>query len=165
MAVPLNEPTPTGTDKDVTPTGFAALTGQSSGKVVGSDAADRGTLYDLEKDNDQVINLGAGDDVFVFGPNTQSVDINGIVKMGDGFDRVFLNYRVEDFVFTTRSDGGIKVQYLAEPDGKGDAVTFYGAEEFTFRNIDRATGTDYTTTTYTHDQLYALVTAAQAAQV
>lgn len=165
MAVSLDVTTPTTTDNDPTPTGYATVTGQSTGKVAGSDAAERATLNDLMQDKDKVINLGGGDDVFVFGPNTPNVDLNGVVKMGTGFDRVFLNYRVEDFVFTTRSDGGIKIQYLADADGKGDAITFYDAEQFTFRNVDRATGINYTSITYTYDELYAPVTAAQAAQV
>ncbi|RDE05315.1 hypothetical protein [Sphingomonas aracearum] len=133
---------------DVTPTStangtsYVLPTETRAGYVTGSTGADRATLYDLERDKDQVINLGAGDDLFVFGTNTTLKDLNGIVKMGDGpndFDQVFLTHAITDYVFSLRSDGGIKIQYLGETDANGmahgDAVTFYGAEQFTFRNI------------------------------
>lgn len=164
MAVALNIPTPTTLDKagaDVTPTGLSPLTGLDTGKVVGSAGNDRGTLFDLQKDHDQVLSMGAGDDVFVFGPNDSKVDLNGIVKMGDGGnDVVYLNHRIEDYIFTARHDGqGVKIQYIGEPDGKGDAVTFYGAESFVFRNID-SSGLNYVNTTMSHDALYAAILAA-----
>lgn len=145
---------------DVTPTGLTPMTGLDTGKVVGSAGDDRASLFDIQKDNDQVIKMLDGDDVFVFGPNDTNVDLNGIVLMGDGGnDQVFLNHLMSDYVFSLRSDGGIKIQYMNEPDGAGDAVTFYGADTFTFRNIDSA-GMNYTNTTFTHDELYSLVQAA-----
>lgn len=157
--------TPTTTDNDGTPTGYAAVTGQDSGKVTGSAGNDRATLFDVQKDADQVIKLGAGDDVFVFGPNSTAVDLNGIVFMGaGGNDQVYLNHRIEDYVFTTRSDGGIKIQYVKEggTDPEGDAITFYQGETFTFRNVDPTDGTNYTSQTFTQDSLYALILAAEA---
>jgi hypothetical protein len=169
MPVSLDIETPTTTDKngsDVTPTNNSPLTGQDTGKVTGSAGNDRATLFDVQKDSDQVIKLGAGDDVFVFGPNDTKVDLNGIVFMGENNlddDRVFLNHRVQDYVFTTRSDGGIKIQYVGEPapDNFGDAITFYQAEQFIFRNI-APDGTNFTNQAFTQDDLYALILAAEA---
>lgn len=168
MPVTIESPSPTVVEPngaDVTPTGLSALTGQSTGKVVGSAGDDRGTLYDVQKDTDQVIKLGEGDDVFVFGANDTKVDLNGLVFMGDdslGFDQVFLNHRVEDYIFTARSEGGIKIQYIGETDGSGDAVTFYGAESFIFRNITADGAINYVNTTFTHDALYAAILAGTA---
>ncbi len=162
MAVEVTDPNFDGTLEpqpglDVTPTGNAAMTGLDTGKVVGSDGNDRSTLFDLQKDGDQVIKMLSGDDVFVFGPNDTKVDINGLVFMGDGGnDQVFLNHLMSDYIFTYRAADGIKIQYIGETDGSGDAVTFYGAETFTFRNID-SSGLNYVNTTYTHDELYALI--------
>lgn len=162
MAVSLNIAAPTEMDApstDVTPTGLSPLTGQGDGKVVGSAGNDRGTLFDVQKDSDQVIKLGAGDDVFVFGPNDINVDLNGIIKMGENasdYDQIFLNHRINDYIFTSRSDGGIKIQYIGEPDGSGDAVSFYEAESFTFRNITPDGSGNYTNQTFTQDELYEI---------
>lgn len=146
------------TSADGTPTGLTALSSTVPGKVTGSAGADRGTLFDVQSDTDQVIKMGAGDDVFVFGPNSQAVDLNGLVFMGDGNDAVYLAHRVEDYVFTARPDGqGIKIQYIGEPDGSGDAITFYQAETFVFRNVDPDTGVNYVTTSYSQDELYAAI--------
>jgi hypothetical protein len=164
MAVTVTDPNFDGTLEpkpglDVTPTGNAAMTGLDTGKVIGSDGNDRATLFDLQKDSDQIIRMLDGDDVFVFGPNDTNVDINGLVFMGDGGnDQVFLNHLMSDYVFTARVAGGIKIHFIGDPDGSGDAVTFYGAETFTFRNIDDS-GLNYVNTTYTHDELYALILA------
>lgn len=166
MPTKLNVATPTETDNDGTPTGYGTLTGQDTGKVAGSAAEERGTLFDVQKDTDQVIKMGGGDDLFVFGPNDPKVDLNGLVFMGAGDDdQVWMNHRVEDYVFTLRSDGGIKIQFTAEEDGKGDAITFYEAETFTFRNVDPGTGVNYESVSYTYEDLAALIAGASPTPV
>jgi hypothetical protein len=160
VTVDLDTPTTVDGTADGTPTGLTALSGQESGKVTGSAGNDRATLFDVQSDTDQVVKTGAGDDVFVFGPNSEAVDLNGLVFMGDGNDAVYLAHRVEDYIFTARPDGeGIKIQYIGDADGSGDAITFYQTENFFFRNVDPDTGVNYTTTSYSHDALYAAVLA------
>ena len=171
MFVSLDIEAPTTMDGDGLPAGLTLVTGQdpsgpgsppgNTGKVVGSADNDRCALFDVQKDADGVVTLGEGDDVFVFGPNDVLVDLNGIVKMGIGdADHVYLNGRVMDYVFKTREIGeGIKIQFIDEPDDVGDAITFYEAELFTFRNI--TDNGNYINQTYTHDELYNLIKAAE----
>ncbi|WP_156467884.1 hypothetical protein [Methylobacterium sp. Leaf91] len=151
LPVYLPDPKPSA---DVTPTGLAPLISQN-GKLKGSDGDDVVTLFDLQKDNDQVIQTGLGNDIFRWngdagkkaGADGGSADINGIIKFGgatDGqpdLDVVYLAFQPQDFEFTLRSDGGIKVHYNGTSDGA--AVSFVGADRFVFRNIDDDTGTNY----------------------
>ncbi len=145
---------------DVTPTvGLSALTGQDTGKVTGSSGNDRATLFDLVKDKDQIIKLGDGDDVFVFRNNADGSNgaINGIVDGGNGEDHVFLAGSLADYEFSLRSDGSIKIHYVADADGDGAAVTFRGFETFTFRNISADGLTNYQNDVFSADALKALI--------
>lgn len=146
---------------DVTPTGFAALTETRDGVLRGSAGADRATLLDLARDTDQVLNLGAGNDIFVFRSNADGANnnINGIVEGGAGTDQVFLAGTLADYVFAVRGDGSIKIQYVADADQDGAAVTFKSFESFTFRNI-AADGTNFLNETFTYDALRDAILAA-----
>jgi|EndMetStandDraft_2_1072991.scaffolds.fasta_scaffold49955_1 hypothetical protein len=169
MPVTISDPTtPTTleTEADGTPTShsvgepLAKLTGLDTGKVTGSAGRDRATLSDLAADKDQVIKLGEGDDFFIFGVGDDTGgNINGIVDMGvGGNDAVYLTHSVEDYIFTLRSDGSIKVQYVGDDtDFDGAAVTFKNADQFVFRNIDPSTGVNYTTTSYSTAELTTLI--------
>ncbi|GEM_PF-5247835 len=161
------------TKSDATPTGFNYLTGVGTeNKIKGTDGNDKATIDTLYHDKDQVINLGAGDDIFVFQTNDEKADINGkkingVVDMGvGGNDQVWFTHQLSDYEFTLRSDGGIKVSYIgmAEDLGhKGASVTFYNAETFVFRNIDDHTGTNYANVTLSYDQLYDMIASGGAA--
>lgn len=154
---------------DVTPTGgFNLVLGSPGDQLKGTAGNDKATLDSVANDKDGVIQLGAGDDVFVFGVHDNTLgEVNGIVKMGDGGnDRVFLTHSVNDYEFSLRSDGGIKITYIGDDSdatiGHGASVTFYGAEEFTFRNIDyHNTSVNYVNTVFTHDQLYGAIQDSQ----
>jgi hypothetical protein len=168
MAVTITDATyPTGpeTGPDGTPTSHSTGTPLSRpvetapGKLAGGAGSDKATLDDLAKDSDQVIKLGAGDDYFIFGvgDDTKS-DINGIIDMGADFDTVYLTHSIFDYIFTERSDGSIKIQYVGDdPQFDGAAVTFKNAESFVFRNIDPDTGANLENKTYDHDALIALI--------
>lgn len=155
---------------DATPTGYNFLDGVGTeNKIKGTDGADKATIDTLYRDKDQVINLGAGNDIFVFQNNDEKYEINGkkingIVNMGEGEnDQVWFTHQLSDYEFTLRPDGGIKVTYigLAEDLGhKGASVTFYNADTFVFRNIDDHTGQNYTNVTLSHDQLYDMIANA-----
>ncbi|WAJ29168.1 hypothetical protein [Antarcticirhabdus aurantiaca] len=159
------EPNP---NNDGTPTkGFAKVFEVSPGKYTGSDGNDRVSISDLVKDNDQIIKTGAGDDIFNFNGSEsrlpQNVDrVNGIVDLGTGGnDGVFLGFQLDDYKYTVRSDGGLKIQYVGDNgDVDGVAVTFRGAEYFTFRNVDDVTGQNFQTYTISHDELVARILAA-----
>ncbi|KQO91412.1 hypothetical protein ASF32_22665 [Methylobacterium sp. Leaf91] len=77
--------------------------------------------------------------------------------MGDN-DQVYLANQISDYEFTLRSDGGIKIHYIGTTDGA--AVTFYGAESFTFRNIDPVTGDNNKTFSLDYAELRDLIDAA-----
>lgn len=63
---------------DATPTGYNLLSGVGTeNKIKGTDGADKATIDTLYHDKDQVINLGAGSDIFVFQVNDEKSDING----------------------------------------------------------------------------------------
>lgn len=145
---------------DSTPVGQARVveTVPGNGKYAGTDGDDKATLDTIARDTDGVVKLGAGDDVFIFGVGEENGSINGVVSMGDGGnDRVFLTHSLEDYTFTIREGGkGIKIQYL-DPDGDGAAVTFYGAEQFVFRNI--LDDGNHANTVLTADQLLAAITS------
>ncbi|WP_156467827.1 hypothetical protein [Methylobacterium sp. Leaf91] len=172
---------------DVTPTkGYSFATSKGSGesvKVSGSSGNDVITISDLQKDSDQVINTGSGNDLFrwngaegaragadTFDTNGNLLlkateDVNGIVKFGDkqtdglgDNDQVYLANQISDYEFTLRSDGGIKIHYIGTTDGA--AVTFYGAESFTFRNIDPVTGDNNKTFSLDYAELRDLIDAA-----
>lgn len=148
------------TDKDATPTGLKALTGHETGKVKGSAEADRATLYDLTQDKDQVINTGAGDDVFIFhgAQSKQLGHINAVVDLGTGHDTVYLAYEITDYLITTRDNGDIKLQYVGtDASIHGAAITFKNADSFVFRNVDDETGVNYANATYSADDVRSLV--------
>lgn len=155
---------------DATPTGYNYLSGAGTeNKIKGTDNPDKATIDTLYHDKDQVINLGAGNDIFVFQANDEKSDINGkkingIVDMGEGDnDQVWFTHQLSDYEFTLRSDGGIKVTYigLAEDLGhKGASVTFYNADTFVFRNIDDHNGQNYTNVELSHTQLYDMISNA-----
>lgn len=162
-------PDPVQTDEanprsDGTPVGLNNELLVRNGQVRGTDQADRITLSDLARDRDQIINAGAGDDIFNFNGSESrlptSANINGIVDMGTGIDTVFLGFQITDYQFTLRSDGGIKIQYVSDEGGvDGAAVTFRNADLFTFRNFDDQTGTNFQTYSLTADELRAYVTS------
>ncbi|MET0269079.1 MAG: hypothetical protein ABW173_01505, partial [Sphingomonas sp.] len=115
-------PVDTGRDAGTPSGGFNAPAAGANGQVRGTESADRATLSTLLADKDQVINLGGGDDVFVFRNNDTGLDttINGIVDGGAGNDRVFLAGELSDYIFSVRSDGGIKIEYVIDGvDAKG----------------------------------------------
>lgn len=182
LAPSPNAPEPN-VNSDVNPSGFKVLTGVNgdSGKLIGSAGNDKVTISDLQADRDQVIKTGAGDDLFNFAGSEsrlpQNLDrVNALLYMGDGDgdtnDTVLLAFQQQDYSFTVKADGGIKVQYVGSVDLNGDgnidskdvdgvAVTFYGADKFTFTNIDDTNGTNYATYTLTTDQLKAQITTAE----
>jgi hypothetical protein len=170
-----------------TPTGnyTSVVAKNAAGDQLGGDSsANKATLIDLENDRDQFINLGAGDDLFVFNATNASLDLNGIVDMGTGDkDTVFVNYDIRDFEFTIRNDGGIKMKFVGLDsvtftddgpvvDNHGDAVTVRNADVFTFRNVrkelvdtdndgvgDKVVTHNYENITLTYNQLVALINA------
>jgi hypothetical protein len=158
MAVVVNEPSPntpkppvTNVDSrarpEATPTSgnngekLNAPTVTGSGdniKVKGSAEADRISTKDLLIDSDKVIGTGAGDDVFIFRQDdaTNSSLRNAVVDMGAGDnDRVVLANEISDYQITFRENGSIKFEYVGNGGTNNAAITFTGAEHFTFRNI------------------------------
>lgn len=160
-----SDPTPTG--------GYTFLTGTGTeNKLKGTDGADKATIDTLYHDKDQVINLGAGSDIFVFAINDEKADINGkkingVVDMGSGDnDQVWFTHQLSDYEFTLRSDGGIKVSYIGLADDlghKGASVTFYNADTFVFRNIDDHGGANYANVTLSYQDLYDKIVDAGGA--
>lgn len=149
---------------DGTPVGLNNNLIERNGQIRGTDQADRISINDLARDRDQVINAGAGNDIFNFNGSESrlptSANINGVVDMGSGIDTVFLGFQITDYQFTLRSDGGIKIQYLSdEGNVDGAAVTFRNAENFTFRNFDDQAGTNFQTYNLTAEELRAYVTS------
>lgn len=137
--------------------GFATLTPGTNGQIKGTSGDDKATLATVLADKDQIINLGDGNDVFIFRNNAEGSNggINGLVSGGDGFDHVFFNGQMSDYIFTIRSNGGIKAHYT--PDGDdGAAVTFNGWESFTFRGVD-TDGVNHQDLTLTYEQLYKAI--------
>lgn len=188
MSTKITSVNPTEEARDSgTPTGnyTSVVAKNAAGDQLGGDAgANKATLIDLENDRDQIINLGAGDDLFVFNATNASRDLNGIVDMGTGDnDTVFVNYDIRDFEFTLRSDGGIKMKFVGLDgvtftddgpvvDNNGDAVTFRNADFFTFRNVrkelvdtnddgvgDTVVTTNYQNTFLTYQELVNLIKA------
>jgi hypothetical protein len=145
---------------DVTPTGYARIGEVADGKLKGTSADEKVTLYDLGKDSDQVVFTMGGDDVLVFGVgddgpqyhNEGDPKINAIVDMGDGADSVYLTHFFEDYEFTLRNDS-VKIQYVGSGGNiEGAAVTVRNAETFVFRNIDEA-GHNHVNTEMSYAQL------------
>ncbi len=141
-----------------TPTGYNALSAGANGQVKGTADADRASLQTLLHDKDQVIGLGAGNDLFVFSNSDgQNKTINGIVDGGVGDDQVYFAGELSDYYFTIRSDGGIKAQYILDDSGTGGAaVTLRNFESFTFRGIDQD-GVNHLNRTLTYDELLAAI--------
>lgn len=193
---PGGQPVPNAASVDPRPSADSAPTGgfelnksqtstAGTTKIAGTDGNNAFSITDLQKDSDQIIATGAGNDIFRWngaegvkaGNGTR--DVNGIIKFGadaeqNTGDQVFLANQISDYEFSLRADGGIKIHYIGSTDGA--AITFYGADEFTFRNIvdvdsnnlvdginyELVGGTNYENVTYTHDELYAMILAAQA---
>lgn len=131
-------------------------------KVTGTAGDDRVSTKDLIADSDKVIKLGAGDDVFIFrqDDSTNSSLRNAVVDLGEGSrDQIVLANEISDYQITFRDNGSIKFEYvgnLLTAANTGAAITFQGAELFTFRNIsDNGDGKFYDSRTYTLDQLRA----------
>lgn len=142
---------------------FATATTNAAGttKVTGSSGNDRITFDDIYRDSDQVINTGAGDDIFSFrGDESKNPQekVNAIIDFGaGGNDTVVLAFQASDYKFIYRSDG-IKIQYVgADGLADGPAITFKNAETFIFRNIDSQTGENFGNTELTTQELYDLV--------
>jgi len=141
----------------------ATYTTSASGdtKVVGTAGDDRISTKDLIADTDHIIKLGAGNDVFIFrqDDSTRSDLRNAVVDLGAGDkDQIVLANEISDYQITFRDNGSIKFEYVGNlPDANtGAAITFQGAELFTFRNIsDNGDGKFYDSRTYTLDELKA----------
>lgn len=160
-----------------TPTGYNGLPsfGGEKIQVKGTAGDDRASLETLLHDKDQVIHLGAGDDIFVFSNATGgNTSINGIVDGGTNDplsgsnlgDQVFFAGELSDYLFTIRSDGGIKAQYFGGG-VEGAAVTFRNFETFTFRGIDSTTTpnpTNHVDQTLSYAELIAKIEAASGIQ-
>ena len=144
-------PTPSGTpikNPAATPTSspdgvqYKAATYTGTGdnvKVKGTADADRISTKDLLADSDHVIATGAGNDVFIYRQDdaTNSALRNAVVDLGagDGDQIVFANL-LSDYQITFRDNGSIKFEYIGDGTTDNAAITFQGAELFTFRNID-----------------------------
>lgn len=142
-----------------TPIGLNVISAGANGQVKGTNGDDRATLATILADKDQLIKLGEGDDVFIFRNNNEGVStrINGVLSGGEGNDRVFLGGELSDYLFSIRSDGGLKIQRVIDGPGEdGAAVTFYSFEEFTFRGI-RDDGTNTVDQVFSYDALRALI--------
>ncbi len=144
-----------------TPTGLTDLVAGSNGQVKGTAGVDKATLDTLLADKDQFFNMGAGDDVFIFRSSGTGSDhsVNGIVDGGVGSDRAYMAGELSDYIFSIRSDGGIKIQYGTSDAEDGSAVTFRSFELFTFRGIDQ-NNVNHVDQTLTYDQLLAVIYAA-----
>ncbi|WP_416357034.1 hypothetical protein ACLNGM_02435 [Aureimonas phyllosphaerae] len=175
MAVVVNDPSnpdtatpvqsaPTQSRPDATPTSGNGVTYKNATvvqngddvKVKGSAEADRVSTKDLLRDSDHVINLGAGDDVFIFRADdaTNSKLRNAVVDMGTGSnDHVVLANEISDYQITFRENGSIKFEYVGNGQTDNAAITFNGAEQFTFRNISDDGMTFRESQTFTYAEL------------
>jgi hypothetical protein len=107
-------------------------------KVKGSVDNDRVSTKDLLLDSDHVIATGAGDDVFIFRQDdaTNPALRNAVVDLGAGSaDQIVLANTLQDYQVTFRDNGSIKFEYIGDGTHDNAAITFQGAEIFTFRNI------------------------------
>lgn len=143
-----------------TPTGpdYNSLTAGTNGQVKGTAGNDKATLDTLLADKDQIINLGGGDDIFIFRSSGAGSNhaVNGIVDGGIGADLVYLAGELSDYIFSIRSDGGIKFQYGTDSAEDGSAVTFRNFESFKFRGIDQ-NGQNHFDQTLSYDELIAAI--------
>lgn len=159
---------------DATPTSNADVTyspatykTSASGdtKVSGTSGADRVSTKDLLADSDHVIKLGDGNDVFIFRQDdaTNPALRNAVVDMGAGDkDQIVLANEISDYQITIRDNGSIKFEYVGSSGLDNAAITFQGAELFTFRNIsDDGDGKIYKSTTYTLAELQTALETAQ----
>lgn len=109
-------------------------------KVKGTAGNDRISTKDLLADSDHVIATGAGNDVFIFRQDdATNVNLrNAVVDLGSGDkDQVVLANLLSDYQVTFRDNGSIKFEYIGDGSAEDNAaITFQGAELFTFRNID-----------------------------
>ena len=131
-------------------------------KVKGTAGNDRISTKDLIADSDHVIATGAGDDVFIYRQDdaTNPLLRNAVVDLGSGDkDQIVFANLLSDYQVTFRDNGSVKFEYIGAGDGDNAAITFQGAELFTFRNIDHnydgSPDVYYKAETYTLAQLKA----------
>lgn len=139
---------------------------QASAKVKGTAEADRLSTKELIADKDHVIATGDGNDVFIFRQDdaTNPALRNAVVDMGGGDqDQIVMANQLSDYQITFRDNGSIKFEFIGDFESGGAldnaAITFQGAELFTFRNINYnvASGESpfYEAQTFTLEELMA----------
>ncbi len=116
---------------------YAATVHQAqAGRVLdGTDGNDYKNLYDVLADVDQVGNLGAGDDTFVFNHGrARDANIDATIDLGEGNNTIKFSYAESDYERVENGDGSVTYTYITSKDG--DTPT-YGAS-VTFKSADGA---------------------------
>ncbi len=114
------------------------------GEVTGSSRGDSGNLNQLFNDNDGIVDLGLGNDIFSF--NATGIGFY-TVNGGGGTDTASLRHTIEDYSIIGNYGGDDEldsITFVIEEGGDETSVTFTDFEEFLFLNKDRDSETDYT---------------------